>query len=87
MVDADRYVIGNAAVDPWVLNLEPKTQFMAERAINWQRVGQGQFDPPDYWRIVTKAELLELLPTMNRLPYTEEAWERFTNGLLQTDPA
>lgn len=77
MSEANLYVIGNAAVSPWVLSLDPYTQAGAERAVTWQRRGQGQFDAPNYWRIVTIDELRELLPTMDRMPYTQEAWDAF----------
>jgi hypothetical protein len=74
-----RWVIGNAHTnDPWLLNLDPyPNQDRAQRAIYWQRIGQGQFDPPEYWKIVTTDELQQLLPSMDRSPYTEEAWARF----------
>jgi hypothetical protein len=78
------WVIGAAQTDePWLLNLDAtyKTEARAQSAINWQRIGQGQFDPPGYWKIITTDELRELLPSMTRSPYTQEAWERFCNGI------
>lgn len=72
------YVIGNAAHAPWLLSLDPYSSLeRAERAIYWQRVGQGQFDPPEYWRTVTARELAQILPTMDRAPYTQKAWDGF----------
>lgn len=88
MADADRYVIGAAHTDdPWVLNLEPMNESRAEQSIRWQRIGQGQFDPPDYWKIVTHDELVQLLPTMSRSPYTEEAWDRFVQQVTRSQAA
>jgi hypothetical protein len=77
-VSDDRWVIGNATHDPWPLNHEPYTQAQAERAVNWQFRGSPA-ERPDYWRIVTTDELREILSTMKRGPYTEEAWTRFTS--------
>ncbi len=80
------YVIGAADSDmPWVLNLDGyATEQRAQDAINWQRVGQGQFDPPNYWRIVTlrDGQLIgldgERSYVPDRRPYTIEAWQAFT---------
>jgi hypothetical protein len=76
-------VIGDAEGErPWVLSLTGYAdEYLAQRAINWQRIGQGQFDPPDYWKIVTTDELRALLPSMTRSPYTQEAWDRFTRSI------
>lgn len=78
------HVIGGAHGDsPWVLNLEPVTYMQALNKIAWQRQGQGQFDPPGYWKIT------EYLPSVGFVdqdgvsyvpgkgPYTDAAWARF----------
>jgi hypothetical protein len=71
------WVIGNATKQPWLLNLRGPypNRAHAQRAINWQHTYLDY--TPDYWKIVTTDELRQLLPTMNRAPYTQEAWERF----------
>lgn len=84
MTDAKYHVIGNAfGSTPWVLNLDPRTLLECQRAIAWQRQGQGQFDPPEYWRIA------EYLPSQGFVdregvahvpgkgPYTDAAWAAF----------
>lgn len=74
-----RWVIGSANTDfPWVLQFEPyPSEERARRAVNWQRIGQGAFDPVDYWRIVNLAELRLMLSSLQRGPYTEEAFNNF----------
>jgi hypothetical protein len=84
------YVIGNAGgTTSWVLNLDGyPTKEAAQRAINWQRQGQGQFDPPGYWKITeyeppngfVDADGYSYLP--GSAPYTFAAWQAFLDRLL-----
>lgn len=70
--DERRWVLGEG---PWVLSLDGyPNEARAQRAVAWQRIGQGEFER---WDIVTTDELRALLPTMDRGPYTEEAWAAF----------
>lgn len=82
MADAKYHVIGNPA-SPWVLNLEPRTMAECQRAIAWQRQGQGQFDPPGYWQI-TEYEPSQGFVGLDgetyvpgKGPYTDAAWAAF----------
>jgi hypothetical protein len=76
MALAPFWIIGDAeGATPWILNLDGyPSRSAAERAVSWQRVGQGQFDPPGYWRIIEPAELREIAPRLSRSPYTVEAF-------------
>ena len=85
------YVIGNAKnpLSCWVLNLDGyATREAAQRAINWQRLGQGQFDPPGHWKITEYepsngfADVEGLTYFPKRGPYTEAAWTAFLDRLL-----
>lgn len=96
----DTFVIGGAdrlAADRWCLNLEPYTELEADRAIAWQRQGQGQFDTPGYWA-KTKwnpearsfdrdGYCVALLADMSRDPYTEQAWAAFGERLPKSAAA
>lgn len=84
MSPAPFYVLGNAAsATPWVLSLDGyPTLAAAEQAIRWQRVGQGQFDPPDFWQIVELADLREMVPNLSRSPYTSEAFHAFLDCIF-----
>ena len=76
------YVLGNTN-PPWLLTTEPVTMERAQRAIAWQRIGQGAFDPPDYWQICTFDKARNAFIDdhgqdykPNRGCYTVEAWTR-----------
>jgi hypothetical protein len=85
------YVLGKSAGGlHWVLSLEGyASKSAAERAINWQRVGQGQFDPADYWAIASwnpelcgfQVEGEEARREISEGPYTEAAWRDFMRSL------
>lgn len=85
-MERDFWVVGDATGnEPWLLTLEgPLTQQKAQTDIGWQRQGQGQFDPVDYWRVVSTEELRGLLPRMTRSPYTEAAWSAFLERIKET---
>jgi hypothetical protein len=85
------YVLGKSGGGlHWVLSLDGyATQSLAQRAINWQRQGQGEFDPADHWAIAQwNADLCGFVvegETVRRElsegPYTEAAWRDFIRGL------
>jgi hypothetical protein len=81
------YVIGGANSDaPWPLSLSGyATPALAQRAINWQAVGQGAFDPPGYWQIAIidpalgRCHSLDGNRTFDLSPggWTDAAWADF----------
>lgn len=82
------YVLSKASGGlAWVLNLDGyATRQEAERAINWQSVGQGQFEP--WWIARWNADLCGFVVEgeterreLSEVPYTEAAWRDFIRGL------
>lgn len=74
----------------WILTLEPCTYKAAQCAINWQCVGQGQFDRHT-WQIATfdapsgcfrneNGRAIAIDPD-KRLPYAAAAWGAFLESL------
>lgn len=62
-----------------VLSLEPVTLERAERAIQWQKIGQGQWDD---WRIchVESGRMVDTngnAMNLHQSPYTVAAWTEF----------
>lgn len=83
MTLAPFWIIGSAdTAAPWLLSLDGyPNEARAQQAVNWQRVGQGEFDPPTYWRIISLDELRQIAPRLSLSPYTAQAFAEFVDKL------
>ena len=69
-----------------VLQLGPYTESAADRAIAWQRIGQGEFDRQCKCRYDAASHQFVEISTgkpraVSQSPYTAEAWSRFMGAM------